>query len=254
MDDGTYGGRARPEPAFELRHGLSTGAPRREVKFFLSGTDVGKVQSILNTNCSLAGTTHVSSLVTSIYFDDASLGSYHENLEGTGERVKVRLRWYDEGDRRFFFEMKRRTFSRSVKDRLEVCSSIPLMALEYRTILARLRDVLPESCRERLVTRPSPVLISQYRRRYYVAADRRFRVTLDSELRWYDQCGKARPSLRFAARLPRLAILELKSAEPNDDTIGELLYPLRLRPTRSSKYVVGCQQLGLVSDTRGSLS
>ncbi|HEX9725322.1 MAG TPA: VTC domain-containing protein [Vicinamibacteria bacterium] len=246
-------GRFRPEPDFTLPHGLIAGVPRREVKFFLRDSDVGKVRDILKTNCSRPSTTYSGSVVTSIYFDDAGLGSYHDNLEGTGERIKLRLRWYDDRKQRFFFETKRRAFSRSVKDRLEVESSMPLTSVDYRTIFNRLRDRLPESCRERLLTRPDPILITRYRRWYFAAADRRIRVTLDSELEWFDQSGRAKPHLRFGVRLPRVAILELKS-ERGDGSFGELLYPLRLRPTRSSKYAVGCQQLGLVRDSRGGLS
>ncbi|MGH9318581.1 MAG: polyphosphate polymerase domain-containing protein [Vicinamibacteria bacterium] len=247
-------GKVQPEAGFTLQHGLVAGVLRREVKFFLRDSDVGKVRDILKTNCSRPSATYSGSRVTSIYFDDAGLGSYHDNLEGTGERIKVRLRWYDDREECFFFETKRRAYSKSIKERLEVESSMPLTSLDYRTIVNRLRDRLPESCRERLLARPDPVLITRYRRSYYVAADRRIRVTLDSELEWFDQRGRAKPHLRFGARLPRLAILELKTEREDDGSFGELLYPLRLRPTRSSKYAVGCQQLGLVSDSRGRFS
>ena len=239
------------EAAFELEHELIAGAPRIEVKFFLPDSDVGKVRDILRTNCS-PGTAYADTLVTSVYFDDAGLGSYYDNLEGNGERVKLRLRWYDDRERRFFFEIKRRRYSKSIKDRLEIESTVPLTAVDYRTIRNRLRDRLPESCRELLLARPDPILITRYRRWYYVAADRT-RVTLDSELEWFDQCGRVKPNLRFAAHSPRSAILELKSERGDDGRLDALLHPLRLRPTRSSKYAVGCQRLGLVGDSRGGL-
>jgi hypothetical protein len=129
---------------------------------------------------------------------------------------------------------------------------VPLTAVDYRTLLKRLRDRLPPLCRELLLARAEPILITRYRRRYYLAADRT-RVTLDSELEWFDQHGRLKPNLRFPARLPRTAILELKSERADQSRFGALLHPLRLRPTRSSKYAVGCQQLGFVNDSRRGL-
>jgi len=241
------------EASFTLRHGLLAGVPRREIKFFLRDCDTGKVRDILKTNCSRPGT-YSGSRVTSIYFDDAGLSGYHDNLEGTGERIKVRLRWYEDRDDRFFFETKQRRYSKLIKERLEIESSVPLTSLPYRAILKRLRDRLPDSCRERLVAGPDPVLTTRYHRLYFVAADRRVRITLDSDLEWFDQRGRAKPHLRFATRLPRVAILELKTEREDDGSIGEILEPLRLRATRSSKYALGCQQLGLVPEARGGIS
>jgi hypothetical protein len=246
-------GKVQPAPNFTLPHELIAGVPRSEVKFFLRDSDLGKLRDILRTNCSRPSTAYADALVTSVYFDDPGLGSYHDNLEGNGERIKLRLRWYDDRDQRFFFETKRRLHSKSIKDRLEVESTVPLASVDYRTILNRLCDRLPESCRERLLARPDPILITRYRRWYYVAPDR-IRVTLDSELEWFDQSGRVKPHLRFAAHLPRTAILELKCERGDEGRFGALLHPLQLRPTRSSKYAVGCQQLGLVHDSRRGLS
>jgi hypothetical protein len=240
-----------PGADFTVPHDWIAGLPRTEVKYFLFEADVGKVRDVLLTNCSPSAV-HAETVVTSIYFDDAGLGSYRDNLEGHGKRVKVRLRWYADREQRFFFEVKRRAYSRSIKDRLEVRSNVPLTAVDYRTLLKRLRDRLPQLCRELLLARSEPILITRYRRRYYLAADRT-RVTLDSELEWFDQHGRLKPNLRFPVHLPRTAILELKSERADESRFAALLHPLRLRPTRSSKYAVGCQQLGLVHASRRGL-
>ncbi len=95
--------------------------------------------------------------------------------------------------------------------------------------------------------------IGRVPREYFEWIDRSVRITVDSELQWFSQLGKARFSRRFGVDLPRLVVLEVKTKPEAEVDVDELLYPLRLQPTRSSKYVVGCQRLGLVADTRGSL-
>jgi hypothetical protein len=43
-----------------------------------------------------------------------------------------------------------------------------------------------------------------------------------------------------------IVILEVKAALGDEDRVRELLYPLDPRATRSSKYVLGCQAIGLL--------
>jgi len=230
-------------------------APRREMKFAIPHADLGKLVSVLDTNFRRVQHGAASTVVRSIYLDDERLSGYRESVDGTGNRRKVRLRWYNDDDRdgRFFFEVKKRVFDLVVKNRLEVGSPVALGELTYREILERLTELLPPEYREVLMRHSSPVLLCEYRRLYFEGTDHRQRVTVDYDLEWCAQAGRDRINRRFAVELPQLVIVELKT--PPGSSLGALrhLRPLRLTPTRSSKYVVGCQQLGLVEDTRGGL-
>ena len=77
-----------------------------------------------------------------------------------------------------------------------------------------------------------------YSREYYTSADQRVRITLDLDLRFFDQRLRARLSSAHRTPAPRLLVLEVKCA-PEDlararDIVGRLPLPLG----RCSKYVL----------------
>ena len=221
---------------------------RSEIKFLLPYADMGKLRSILEVNCRRICYSGPVSLVNSIYFDDAGLSAYRESVEGNGRRAKVRLRWYgsENTDGRFHFEVKRRSDIAVGKERLAIASQNPLSRLPFRDILRELSGTLPEKHRALLMSRPEPVLITEYKREYFQARHDTVRITLDYDVTWYDQSGKHRPGKKFGVRDPEMVIVEGKSPVGKEIQLPQLLFPLSPRVTRSSKYVMGCQQLGLV--------
>ncbi len=221
---------------------------RREVKFAMPHVDFGKFRSILEVNFRRVSYQRPTSRVTSLYFDDAGLSACHLNLDGTPRRSKVRLRWYDtplpEAD--FFFEVKKRVGDAVAKDRLRLSSRTPVASIGIAEIVAGLSRVLPARHGELLRARPDPVLITEYERSYFEAAGEPLRVTVDSNLVFYPQTGIGPPRRRFPVRVPELVILEGKAPVGGEHRLRELLLPLEPWVTRSSKYVMGCQYLGLL--------
>jgi hypothetical protein len=89
----------------------------------------------------------------------------------------------------------------------------------------------------------------EYERSYFEAPGERLRFTLDSDLVFYSQSGNSRLSRRFPVAARNIVILEAKAEVAREDRIRELLHPLQPRATRSSKYVLGCQAIGLLPGT-----
>jgi hypothetical protein len=222
---------------------------RREVKFALPDTDLGKLRSILEVNCHRITHRHKTSLVSSLYFDDARLSACHENIEGVSQRSKLRLRWYDGDERRLFLEVKRRREHVVAKERLPIEASLELGSLSFRDMLKGLCRILPPRLREHLIARPEPVLICQYRREYFKALDGPTRITLDRAITCYGQMSRRQPEKRFAKTIPDLVILEGKAPPGRELELRALLHPLAPTITKSSKYVIGCQLLGLLDGT-----
>ena len=116
---------ADTETSFELidsgvtRSGLKS---RREIKYVLPRMDVGKLRSLLETNCRRLIHNERVSVVRSIYFDDVRLSACRANLDGLGIRRKLRLRWYDSlrPGTDFFLEVKWRNDRVTGKHRLQL--------------------------------------------------------------------------------------------------------------------------------------
>ena len=222
-------------------------ASRKEIKYTLPDADVGKLRSLLQANCRRLIHNERVSVVRSIYYDDARLSACRANLAGTGQRHKLRLRWYDSlrPQTDFFLEIKWRDNRITGKRRLHFKSDVPLSQLSYPQLGQLLEQVTPPQHRACLYKSPDPIVIVQYQREHFASADG-LRVTLDYDMTYYDQTGKQFISTNFPRRLGGLAVVEGKTPVGREAELPALFYPLTPRVGRCSKYVHGCRLFGLI--------
>lgn len=219
---------------------------RRELKFVFPGQDVATLRRLLTGACRPIRYAGPVSFVRSVYFDDPTLTAARNNLAGVGLRQKTRLRWYDHESptRRFILEIKWRRHRFSGKHRLHLECSRPPGEISYRDLLSRLRRDSPTLYQHRLAQDIEAVVMVEYRREHFVVAEGHTRVTLDYDLRFFPQLGRFRFTRRFGERLPGVVIIEVKSPAGDEVSLPGFLAPLRVRASRFSKYVIGCQSLG----------
>ncbi len=224
-------------------------AVRRETKYLLPHADIGKLRSLLKGNTKRIIHNKPVSTVRSIYFDNTLLSDCQANLDGISHRKKVRLRWYDSlmPEEVLFFEIKWRNNRVTGKHRLELQSQQNLRNLSYSQIYDGLIDILPPQHIADLLKRSDPVVIVEYHREHFISADGLLRVTLDYNLKFYDQTGKQSISTSFPFLMHDFLVMEVKGPEETLQEVKQLLHPFAPRMGPCSKYVHGCCQLGLVS-------
>ena len=238
-----------PETArFTLAGEVTSAPPRCEVKFSLPNVDAGKFRAILDVNCRRVRYARATSRICSIYFDDAALSACRANFDGTPRRTKTRIRWYDTPfpEKRFFFEVKRREDQGIIKERAPIQASTPLDTTPFHAIVSSLGCALPERQWEIFMARCEAKVMIEYERAYFEARDAPVRITLDRDLVFWSQDGKSSPDRRFGTPVAGLTILEGKAPFGHEEDIRRLLHPLTPWVTRSSKYVLACQRLGLL--------
>jgi hypothetical protein len=164
-------------------------------------------------------------------------------------RIKLRLRWYDTKlpEKNAFFEIKRRNNNIVRKERYAITSHRPLSRMTYAEIISGLLHVLPETPKELLRMRQQPVILIRYKRKHFKARDVSLpiRITLDRQIEGFEQIGAKMPLMKFKTPLHDRIVLEAKSTIGEEKNIPKLLYPLRPRMGKFSKYVLMCSQLGL---------
>lgn len=237
------------EHAFQIVGSTTTRsdlASRRELKYTFELADVSKLRRLLEANCQRQVHAEKVSTVRSIYFDDVRLSACQANLNGVGQRQKLRLRWYDslKPEHDFFFEIKWRRSRVTGKHRLQLRSEKPLWQTSYRELWKRLRLVVPEKQVLAMERFSEPVVTVQYQREHFASKDGTLRVTLDYNLTYFDQLGRTRVSTSFARKLPGLVVLEGKTPLGREHELRRMLFPFTPRVSRCSKYVHGCRLLG----------
>lgn len=189
------------------------------------------------------------STVRSIYFDDPQLSSGLANVDGLGRRSKLRLRWYDSPlpQQHAYLEIKWRENRITGKHRLHLECSQSMHELPFAEMIRGIHRVAPLLFQRMLDRYFDPTLLVEYAREHFSSTDGTIRLTLDHSLKFYDQTGKKRPSVRFGRTLPSFAVLEGKSSPCDIGELRGLLGPLALRAGRCSKYVHGLTTVGLLA-------
>ena len=240
-----------PLPNFEIKDETSSRsdlAARRETKFALQHADIKKLrQQLERTGHSLVHN-HRVSVVRSVYFDDVKLSAGRANIDGLGQRRKLRLRWYDlmAPGHDAFVEVKWRNNRVTGKYRMKLRSDQPICELSYRQIIHALLASVAPTYLPVLLAYPEPVLLVEYKREHFSSFDNRLRLTIDYDLTFYDQTGKRSISTSFPHRMSDFIVLEGKTPVDATHELRDMLAPLPLKATRCSKYVHGLNRIGLL--------
>jgi hypothetical protein len=180
--------------------------------------------------------------VNNIYFDSADFQSFNENLDGEGERGKLRLRWYGpilETVAGAHWELKYKEGATGWKASSPFGATLDLRQLSWAEVLQALREAADARTGLWLAQLACPVLINCYQRDYYVTSDNAVRLTFDTDPRAYDQRFTDRPNLRRPAPIADHIVIELKAAIDCQPQLSEVLANFPARPDRHSKYIQG---------------
>lgn len=226
-------------------------ALRIETKYAVPHADTGKLRTILAANCRRIVHAGEVSHVHSIYFDDWRLTAARENLGGADRRTKIRLRWYDTpvAGRRVFLEFKRRINRMIAKERFALESPFPVGGMDFDELHRGIAPLLPERFAALWALRGDPIVVNTYRREHFAVPGTPLRLTLDYDVVCYEQAGRRGFDLRHGFALDGYTVIEAKAPSGRETELPRILHPLRLRVTRSSKYLRGCLALGLVTGT-----
>jgi SPX domain protein involved in polyphosphate accumulation len=203
--------------------------------------------------------------VHSLYLDSSHMRTYHETINGTKNRFKLRLRYYeDRPDAPVFFEIKRRMNNIIMKQRggvrREFVSDIlagqmpepyHLLSKDPKHLLAvqRFSHLTSE-----LQARPK-VHVFYLREAYLGRRDNSVRVTLDREVH-----SELEPTTRLATRavnpvkIFQRVILELKFTNRFPDWFNELVQRFSVMQCGAAKYVDGVNALGGPERVAGSVA
>ena len=180
-------------------------------------------------------------LINSIYFDNYSYSSFKENIYGDSKKTKIRLRWYNIFffSMDSFFEIKKRDNIYNYKKTIKIPNLVIKLNSNFKEIIQTLKLNLEPIDTIELDARPFPTIISQYTREYYIDFDKEIRITIDRNIKTFDQRLSNKINLKNEITIPNLMVVEFKF---KDASINKLLnsfnnFPLRL--SKNSKYING---------------
>ena len=211
---------------------------RYEKKFLVSGMTVHEAEMIVKLHPAFFSGVYNQRYINNIYFDTHDHKSYHDSVDGVSERVKVRIRWYGE------------LFNYIEKPVLEIKEKNGLLGYKRTFILNSFsmdKDINKQSITNVIkesnipgnvkfeISNMSPILMNRYIRSYFLSSDGRYRITIDSNMVFYDMLTAHRLVQGKTGELN--IIVELKYNYVNGHFVDNITNHFPFRMTKSSKYV-----------------
>lgn len=214
---------------------------RYERKYFLENFDVPKIHNIILLHPQLFSSIYYPRQVNNIYFDNNNFDNYKNNLEGVPERFKIRIRWYgnqnNANNPQLEFKVKKGLLGKK--------KNFSLNNFTFENYVPKFSDLVKKGVSNSFLKKVSselysPVLFNSYQRQYYQSQDKHFRLTLDSNLNFYQiRNNKIKWHSKF--KISGL-ILELKYDQEFDNQAQKIASFFPFRITRSSKYILGMRK------------
>jgi hypothetical protein len=181
--------------------------------------------------------------VNNIYFDTFNFKHYFDSVDGSTERIKVRIRWYG----KLFGYIEKPVLEFKIKRGLlgkKLSIAIHPFTLDHNCSFQNVFNNLTYSEFYDLVDIKSliPTLINQYSRNYYLSSCGNFRITIDSSMKYFLVSDiVTAPFLKITDN--NSIILELKYDANNDYSSDRISNFFPFRMTKISKYVTGLNKL-----------
>ena len=221
---------------------------RYERKFFISHLTRYKIESIIRLHPAAFSEIYYERTVNNIYLDSFNMKNYFDNVSGSERRTKVRVRWY--GDLlgnierpKLELKMKEALVSNKISFHLDGFSIDGNFSRDTLHGLFKTSQI-PDVLKLDLICLDIS-LFNSYRRKYYLSSDGRYRITLDSDLEFYEHsCFKNSFLNRTIDRIN--TILEVKYDTAYNEEAERVTSYFPFRMTKSSKYIVGLERLNLM--------
>jgi hypothetical protein len=183
--------------------------------------------------------------INNLYFDSSEMNNYFDSVHGFKDRHKIRIRWY--GD--LFGVIEKPHLEIKIKNGLVGKKESYLLnpfAFDENLKRDSIPDLLnkleiPELLKLKLNSSEF-ALLNRYIRRYYESMDRKFRLTIDSEMTFYQLQAFNHNFLNKSIDHTN-TIVELKYGSDEDLCAEQISNYFPFRMTKSSKYVDGIERL-----------
>ena len=218
---------------------------RFERKFLISDYSYKDVEQMIKFHPACFSEIFHQRIVNNIYFDTFVLTHYYDNVEGSPDRLKSRMRWYGDTFGKIEkpvleFKIKKGLLGR--KEMYPLKSFLLDANFNQSEIKKALDDVsVPQHIKNELVSL-KPTLLNSYTRKYYSSADKNYRITVDHKLTYY-KIGYTGNTFTNKSTDYNSTVLELKydsSFEHEANLVAnQLAFPL----TKNSKYLQGLERV-----------
>lgn len=214
---------------------------RYELKFNARTSSYDSILNNINKDSLIFTRPYAPRVINNIYFDTFDLEAFQQNIAGASSRTKLRCRWYGNNfsptEAALELKLKRNKYGWKLQDHISMVGS--LLGMGYDALNGHFFSQVDKQLSLHLSLSPMATLLNSYRRDYFVSADSKVRVTVDSDLKFFDQRFSDCVSTNRSVLSPDMVVVEYKSAVHDLAALENAVRKVQLVRTRNSKYVIG---------------
>lgn len=222
---------------------------RFEKKFFISNKTAGEIEAYVKCNSAIFSEIYQQRRVNNIYFDSVSKNSFWQNIDGDPEKKKQRIRWYGCSEKKIDnpvleYKIKKGMIGKKYSiaiDPFNLSKDNWQESLSNSIFNSKLSNALIKD-----FDKLEPALLNYYDRKYFLSKDKRFRLTLDTNMTYLMPSRSGQKFLWKRADMQNM-VLELKYSVEDDIDARAIYQQFPYRISKHSKYVVG---VSLISSIR----
>ena len=172
--------------------------------------------------------------INSIYYDNSNYSAMEESIEGNSLRSKKRIRWYGFEKQwvKASLEIKKKQGYVSWKRKYDSIYDINTKSKKWYIFL-RCNDKDKEAYN---LLNLDPKSIVTYDREYYGSFNKKIRITIDHNIKYYHQNIKDYVNTNKGTKLENQIVVEIKLAHRDEDFLLKVLQDIPFTPRRFSKY------------------
>jgi len=217
---------------------------RYERKFVIDNLSKKHIEAIIKKNNAMFKEIYYERQINNIYWDTIRKQSFKENDSGISERKKIRVRWYGN----LIGEIKKPVLELKNKhNKLTGKKVFKLKSFQFNN-LNDIKKIKNEIIKTNLVPKNiiekfkwlKPSLINSYVRKYFLSIDRKYRITIDTDLKYYDLKGKG---LNKEINENNKIVVELKYNPQHGNEVERITNQFPFRLYKNSKYATGIELL-----------
>jgi SPX domain protein involved in polyphosphate accumulation len=218
---------------------------RYERKFLVEELDAPHVKALVLLHPYMFYQPYPPRYINNFYLDTREMENYFENVDGSGDRTKIRIRWYGE----LFGHISKPVLEYKIKRGLVGTKqqyAFPPINVDdgYSTgyLWNRIaQSTLPDKIKQQ-IRNLDVVLLNRYFRRYFATRDGRFRVTIDTDLMYYKVNNLCNDFIHRQEDYKNI-VVELKYDKELDPEANRVSSYFPFRVTKNSKYVTGIERV-----------
>ena len=175
--------------------------------------------------------------IHNIYFDTSDFLCYRDNIRGNSNRFKIRVRWYGNsyGIVEPTLEVKSKLGYLGRKQKVPCASFKFSKGTNLNNIPIPIDSINSSNIKNNVFF---PALFNSYKRSYYLSSDKKFRITIDSDMKFHKIDTFSNKFLNRTYDLTS-TIIEIKYKSEYDKNIDAVTNYFPFRISKSSKYVKG---------------